>query len=577
MKDTLIGFLERQPYRVPSSTFPGRSMSVVGPAGGGKTTVISGLLYDQLHEDTSMLLIDGASALYHKVEPAVARGAAFASTVSPALGAAFVARHHFLDLANPTTGFNALRRLVGPDGIREHPTVPAGRFVSSFSGQFEDMPVRVLFTRTVRAITTVLAAGDRPIAEWYHLFETPAYVPFLTERIAAAGFATDTAVLRAWHVIQHGIPASGKGREDALSSTYNSLEAFITGPLATAFSTDDIRMEDVALGNHRLFLTGSGFSDSLLKDMVFRLTWGIVSNLAERRVINGPSPQLLAVFDETGWLTRGTIEGMETLRNRKVSLVISRQDWSANFTLAGLDGKAVATLIDRIVGSQIHFRPDDEAEAQRFIPTLRPSDPARFIERTVVSRTWGTGVTGATNWSDGATSTVGKTKTTGRNTPLNPADAHAPGSINAGASDALTTGTSRQAGGSLGHSSTEGESEAEALFRIGVDEQRTIDAEALLRTENYRFLFKVGPKTVQLTAAPPKPVPTVLFGVDLVGRLRAALAARPRTPFSPFVPPPPTPPPPPKAAKPPVVPKPSAPSGRGQHLRVDDPGKKQAK
>jgi len=427
----------------------------------------------------------------------------------------FMARHAYVNVGedDPAVRINILRRLVRRDGRRETPQQVAGRFVDVFGAQFGDIAIRVQFMKWTTVLATLLAAADRPVAEYALLFEREDYRAFLHRAQKEAGTAGDPFVREQWAILGSQYlslrkqPGDGMSprQADEVSSTHNALGPLRSGPMAAFFGAhENLQLEDIAFHGGRLAVTTTALANVEHRKFVLRAVWAALDGLVTTIKQDDPVPVSFAVFDEVAQLTMSHVTSFATLRNHRWSPIVLRQTHDAQFEQLGMP--KAAAILAQCLRYQIYGRPETEAIA-RTIAVRGPMPDYESLIVNLLSRSRG----------------ISTTEARGRAVAW--ADSFADGGTRRSLTDQVTLGTQ--------------EGETEHPVRIGIDEQllrRTLET-VHLPAHCFVHVAEGRARTIRHRRA--RQMPRTLFGIDHVARYLAAnrrLHDRTATPCRPFDP-----------------------------------------
>lgn len=427
----------------------------------------------------------------------------------------FMARHAYVNVgeAEPAVCINILRRLVRRDGRRETPQQVAGRFVDVWSAQFSDIAIRVQFVKWTTVLATLLAAADRPIAEYALLFEREDYRAFLHRAQEAAGTAGDPFVREQWAILGSQYlslrkqPGDGMStrQADEVSSTHNALGPLRSGPMAAFFGAhENLRLEDIAFHGGRLAVTTTALANVEHRKFVLRAVWAALDGLVTTIKQDDPVPVSFAVFDEVAQLTASHVTSFATLRNHRWSPIVLRQTHDAQFEQMGMP--KAAAILAQCLWYQIYGRPETEAIA-RTIAVRGPMPDYESLILTMLSRSYGVSMS------------------------------EARGRAIAWAESFEDGGTRRSMTDQVSISTQEGETEHPV--RVGIDEQllrRTLET---VHLPAHCFVHVADGQARTIRHRRARQMPRTLFGIEHVARYLDAsrrLHDRTATPCRPFDP-----------------------------------------
>lgn len=390
----------REPVAVPLAHFE-KGLSAAVPTGGGKTDTMAELLRSQSLGPRPWLYCDYAGTGFD----AAARFDAVVATVlrfgieeafpdlpeTENLADRFSLRHAYVTVGedDPPIRINLLRRLRDRDGRRETPQRVAGRFADVWATQYEDVAIRVRFTKFATVVAGLLAAADRPLPEYARIFESEEYRQFLRREHERLATMDDPFVRLQWEILdtqflnlrkQPGDGVSTRQFEE-ISSLHNSLSALRAGPMATFFGgNENFSLEDVVYGGKRLYVSVRALANREHRKFVLRALFAAVEGLVVRIPHDDPAAVGFLIFDELGQLSEMHMDAFAQLRNHRFSPVILRQTYEAQLVLLGFPA-AAAAVIEQCTRYHIFGRVESEALARKVASAGPPIDYEEVVLR----------------------------------------------------------------------------------------------------------------------------------------------------------------------------------------------------
>jgi hypothetical protein len=372
-----------EPVSVPTDHYL-RGLNIVGQVGSGKTDFVLELLRANSFSGRAWAYLDMAGTGFASMAAFDALAATLLhlgiellyGDLLPEvrdLAARFSRRHHYADVGetDPGVRVNILRRLRRKDGRLEDPQRVAGRFVGLWATQFDDLEIRVRFSKWCTVAATLLAAADRAIPEYALLFESDDYRAFLRREQTRLGTAGDAFVQEQWRILEAQYLALRKQPGDApnraqleeLGSVHNALAPLRCGPMATFFGGhENVSLERIAYDGERLYVTTTKLANTLQRAFTLRAVWSALDGLIAEIRQDDPHPISFAVFDEVQQLTSEHLHSFATLRNHRWSPVLLRQTHDAQFEAMGL--RAAPAILEQCMQYAVYYRPETEAIAR---------------------------------------------------------------------------------------------------------------------------------------------------------------------------------------------------------------------
>ena len=270
---------------------------------------------------------------------------------------------------------------------------------------------------------------------------------------------------------------------------------------------ENLRLEEVAYGDRRLYLSTTALANIQHRKFVHRAVWAALDGLIQEIGQDEERPIGHLIFDEVAPLTEAHFDSFAQIRNHKFSPWILRQTHEAQFEMMGM--AAAPAILEQCTRYWMYWRPETEAFARR-LATRGPIPDYQEEIVTLVSR--------STGWSHSRAGSAAASWVAS----FDPDDARP---------------DSHSMSDSAGE--VESDSETETEHRIGTDEillHRTL-AHLHLPAFHAVHIHEDQARTIQHVRA--RQLPRTLFGVNYVARYLSQvrrLHDRDATPLVPYDP-----------------------------------------
>lgn len=521
-----------RPVYLPLSKFLGRSVELIGKPGSGKTDLLAEACRTLTLSPSGYAFLDYAATGFDQqriwdayVAESLLGGVEPYADVVPELAGvtdAFIARHAYASVGgpNPVIRINPFRHCEFPDGSRESDEDVVQRIERVFAAQYPDYTtVRVQFAKNLRMVMALLIAADQRISDWPKIFSSGDYRRFLWKRHEETGAAGDPFIRRQRELLEEVLALPPRDRRAEVHSLTNSLEPLVSGKMATFFSEENFRLEDVAYRGKRLFLSVTELNGSAQKMFVMRMVWAMLDTLVAKRRFIDMEPIGVEFIDEIKWLPHDFFDQLALRRNNRWSSVTGRQ---LVHQFDGLGFKNAHEMSAAAAGTRIYYgEPGSAAEARELAARTKLIKPdGQWVTRLVETHSAAQSAGSTLSRKESVAQVDTHTRTTGTGTAesFNALGVLTGTTKHVTASDGTTVGTHRATGVDHGTSNvdTHGVSRTLQPFRIAYDEQLSYFTQELLQQPTHVATVITDELKCRVLMRRARQIPLVGVGLEIV-------------------------------------------------------------